>query len=214
MGRPLRKPFWRWEPLPYLVLVLLLLFTGSVRADAAPAVFWPALAVTVAAAIAFVVLLIGQARRGRPNPDSSGDLYTLDGLAVVDVPASADRPVPVVEVNRHQAAIDASQAWAGADRAQTAVLVPGASRWLGLRLRVSVQLVSEHAGVPRIHHAGFLPEQAAEKWQQELAALRRAGVYLRVPAIVVGSGRPFTVQLDLGGLGQSVRTASAQVRHS
>jgi len=207
MPRPRRKPFWRWEPLPYLIVLVLLLITGSLRPETMPVAFWISATVTVAVILVFAALLVIQSRRPAPNPDASGDLSTLQGLALVDSAPSIDPRVPVADTGRHQAAIDASQARAAAAGGPvTAVLVPDASRWLALRLRVSVQLVADS----RIQHGGFLPERAGERWQQELASLRERGVYLRVPAAVLGTARPFTVELDLGGLADAIQSAAAQ----
>jgi len=207
MSRPRRKSFWRWEPLPYLIIVVLLLITGTLRPDAMPVAFWIVAVVTVAVIVAFAVQLIVEARRPAPNPDSSGDLSTLDGLTLLDAAPTSDRPVAVVDDHRHQSALDATQARAAATGdAIMAVLVPGASRWLAFRLRVSVQLtVGAH-----IHHAGFLPDAETERWQDELALLREHGVYVRVPAAVMGATRPFAATVDLGGLSAVIHSAEAQ----
>lgn len=207
MSRPHRKTFWRWEPLPYLIVLILVLFTASVRPSAAPVLFWIAAPITVVVVVAFIAMLIVQARRPKSNPNASGDLSTLDGLTLVPA-APPDGPrVPVDDVRRHQAAIEAAEAFsAGGSEPVTAVLVPGATRWLGLRLRVGVQLV---AGA-RIFHGGFLPQQAADRWQDDLARLRERGVYLRVPVTLRGGKRTYTVDLDLGGLSEAVATAEAQ----
>ena len=38
------------------------------------------------------------------------------------------------------------------------------------------------------------------RWRDALDALRQRGRYVRVPAHIVGTSRPFTVELDLSGL--------------
>lgn len=208
MPEPRRKSFWRWEPLPYLAVLILLVFAGAVRPNAAPVLFWIVAPVTVVVVVAFVVMLIVQVRRPKPNPDASGDLATLDGLTVIAAAPTDGPRVPVDDVRRHQSAIEAAEAFAtSAGRPVEAVLVPGATRWLALRLRVSVQLV----GGTHISHGGFLPERAADRWQGELTRLRDGGIYLRVPVVVRGAPRSFTVEVDLGGLADAVNEADTRL---
>lgn len=195
MPAPRSKPLTDWEPLPYLVLLVLLLLTGVVRPDAPPALFW-ALMVLIVAALGWLVA--GLVRSGRrENPDGWGDLSTLDGLDVVDA-AGRERDVrsvvPVDDVNRHQPAIELARLHGGAE--QHAVLVPLASRWLSLRYRIGVQLV----GGDRPRHAGFLGRSAEDRWIDVLDGLRREGRYVRVPALITGASRPYGVDLDLSGL--------------
>ena len=45
MPAPRSKPLLAWEPLPFLVLVGLLLLTGVIRPEGPPSVFWPYLVV-------------------------------------------------------------------------------------------------------------------------------------------------------------------------
>lgn len=202
-----RKSFWRWEPLPYLIVLILLVITSSVPPSSAPVLFCISAVVTAAVTVTFVAMWIAQARRPNPNPNTSGDLSTLDGLTILDAAPSDGPKVPVEGVRHHQSAIEATQAFAaGAGQAVTAVLVPGAARLLTLRLRVSVQLISAE----RIHHAGYLPERADDRWQDDLARLRESGIFVRVPAAVRGGARSFTVELDLGELAAAVGTAVAQ----
>jgi hypothetical protein len=205
MPRTRRKPLWRWEPFPYAVVLLLVIVTGTVRPDATPIAFWVLLAVTVAAIAAFAILLIRERGRGRANPDGSGRLVTLEGLTIVDAAARHARPTPVAETARHQTVIELARLRAGDE--PEAVLVPGATRLFGRRLLVGVQLV---AGAGRLLHAGFLPGGAEDRWYEELAELQTRDVYLRVPAAVRGTARPFSVELDLGGLDDAIRSAREQ----
>ena len=195
MPAPRSKPLLVWEPLPFLVLVGLLLLTGWIRPDGPPAAFW-LLVVLVLAALAWLVVSLVRASR-RANPDQWGDLSTLDGLDVLDA-LHQDREVrtvvPVEDANRHQAAIELARLYGGTE--QHAVLVPRANRWLSRRYRIGVQLV----GGDRPRHAGFLGTAAADRWVELLDGLRERGMFVRVPAIIVGDSRPHKVDLDLSGL--------------
>lgn len=195
MPAPRSKPLTRWEPFPFLVLLVLLLLTGVVRPDAPPAVFWTFLALMIAALAWLVASLVRSVRRR--NPDRWGDLSTLDGLDVVDAPRRERQVrsvVPVDDAHRHQPAIELAQLHGGTE--QQAVLVPRASRWLSPRYRIGVQLV----GGDRPRHAGFLGRIAEDRWLDLLDGLAVRGRYVRVPAIVTGESRPFGVELDLSGL--------------
>ncbi|WP_136708803.1 hypothetical protein [Agromyces sp. H66] len=195
MPAPRSKPLLSWEPLPYLVLLVLLVLTGVVRPDAPPVLFWGLIALIVAALAWLIAALVRSTRR--ENPDRWGDLSTLDGLDVVDA-ARRERDVrtvvPVDDAQRHQSAIELARLAGGAE--QHAVLVPRASRWLSRRYRVGVQLV----GGDRPRHAGFLGPASADRWTELLDDLREHGRYVRVPALVTGAARPFGVELDLSGL--------------
>lgn len=195
MPAPRSKPLLAWEPLPFLVLIGLLLLTGVIRPEGSPAVFWPFLVLILAACV-WLVVSLGRAVR-RTNPDRWGDLSTLDGLEVVDAPRrerEVRSVVPVDEVNRHQPAIELARLYGGTE--QHAVLVPRASRWLKRRYRIGVQLV----GGDRPRHAGFLGRVADERWVDLLDGLRQRGTFVRVPAIIVGASRPYGIDLDLSGL--------------
>lgn len=195
MPAPRSKPLLAWEPLPFLVLIGLLLLTGVIRPEGSPAVFWPFLVLILAACVWLVVSLVRAVRR--TNPDRWGDLSTLDGLEVVDAPRrerEVRSVVPVDEVNRHQPAIELARLYGGTE--QHAVLVPRASRWLKRRYRIGVQLV----GGDRPRHAGFLGRVADERWVDLLDGLRQRGTFVRVPAIIVGASRPYGIDLDLSGL--------------
>ncbi|RNB44180.1 hypothetical protein EDM22_17700 [Agromyces tardus] len=188
-------PLGRWEPLPYLVLVLLLVATSFIRPNSAPWAYWPLVALIVAALAWLVVLTLGE-RRQR-NPDPLGDLTSLDGLELLDaepVPGEVRAVVPVADVERHQSSIDLARIHGGPE--QHAVLVPRARRWLSRRYRVGVQLL----GDPKPRHAGFLKPDADDRWRDRLDAARERGVFVRVPARITGASRPHGVELDLTGL--------------
>lgn len=184
----------RWEPLPYLVLVALLVLTGAIRPESG--IGYAVLLAAIVLAGAWLVLGFVRERRMR-NPDPMGDLTTLDGLDLVDAPSAGGdvrTVVPVADAQRHQAAIELARLHGGAE--QHAVLVPRARRWLSPRYRIGVQLVGDR----RPRHAGFVPEAADARWRDRLDALREEGRFVRVPARIEGSARPFRVDLDLSGL--------------
>lgn len=184
----------RWEPLPYLVLLVLLVLTGLIRPESGAA--FVVLVAAIAAAGAWLVSLFLRERRMR-NPDPMGDLASLDGLDLVDAPSAGGAfrtVVPVGDAHRHQAAIELARLHGGVD--QHAVLVPRARRWLSPRYRIGVQLVGE--GRPR--HAGFVADAADATWRDRIDALREDGRYVRVPARIEGASRPYRVDLDFSGL--------------
>lgn len=184
----------RWEPLPYLVLVALLVLTGAVRPESG--IGYVLLLAAIALAAAWLVAGFLRERRMR-NPDPMGDLTSLDGLEIVDAPSAGGElrtVVPVADAHRHQAAIEIARVHGGID--QHAVLVPRARRWLSPRYRIGVQLV----GSDRPRHAGFVADAADARWRDHLDALRMDGRYVRVPARIDGAARPFRVDLDLSGL--------------
>ena len=196
MPAPRSKPLLSWEPLPFLVLVVLLLLTGVVRPESPPALLW-ALILGIVAALVWLVLSLVRASRQR-NPDQWGDLSTLEGLTLVDasrVAREVRSVVPVDDVRRHQPAIELARIHGGTE--QSAVLVPRASRWLKRRYRIGVQLV----GGDRPRHAGFLSRAAEDRWIELLDGRLERGEYVRVPAIITGASRPYGVELDLSGLG-------------
>ncbi|HEY6801131.1 MAG TPA: hypothetical protein VI121_10840 [Agromyces sp.] len=195
MPAPRSKPLLQWEPLPFLVLLVLLLLTGPIRPDGLPVLFW----LLVAAIVGTIVWLLFTLIRGsrRTNPDQWGDLSALEGLELLEAP-SRDRDVrvvvPVEDAQRHQPAIELARLYGGAE--QHAVLVPRSNRWLTRRYRIGVQLV----GGDRPRHAGFLGAAAEERWVDLLDHLRERGEYVRVPATITRSSRPHGVELDLSGL--------------
>lgn len=194
----------RWEPLPYLVLLVLLVLTGLIRPESGAA--FVVLVAAIVAAGAWLVSLFLRERRMR-NPDAMGDLSSLDGLDLVNAPSAGGAlrtVVPVGDAHRHQAAIDLARLHGGAD--QHAVLVPRARRWLSPRYRIGVQLVGD--GRPR--HAGFVADAADATWRDRLDALREDGRYVRVPVRIEGAARPYRVDLDFSGLPAVVGEANAQ----
>jgi len=194
VSAPRRKPLLAWEPLPFLVVVVLLIATSAIRPESPAWLFWP-FTIALVAAVAWVV--VGLVPRRRTNPDQWGDLATLDDLVLVDAP-HVDREVRAIasvdDVRRHQAAIELARLHGGAD--QPAVLVPRANRWLSRRYRIGVQLV----GGDRPRHAGFLSDAVDAHWRDRLDALAQTRRYARVPARITGASRPFGVELDLSGL--------------
>jgi hypothetical protein len=201
MPAPRSKPLFAWEPFPFIVVSVLLLVTSIVRPEAPPWVLWPFVGVLV---VAVAWLAVSLMRGGRTaNPDQWGDLRTVEGLEIVDAP-HVERGVravaPVADARRHQPSIELAMLHGGAE--QPAVLVPRASRWLSRRYRIGVQLV----GGDHPRHAGFLEEAADARWRDALDALRQRGSYVQVPALIVGTARPFKVELDLSGLEAAVGT--------
>lgn len=198
MPAPRSKPLVRWEPLPFLVLLVLLLLTGPIRPDGLPILFWT-LVVLILATIGWLgASLVGASRR--TNPDQWGDLSTLEGLDIIDAMRREQEVrtvVPVDDVQRHQPAIELARLFGGTE--QHAVLVPRASRWMSRRYRIGVQLVGG-GGSDRPRHAGFLGRAAEERWIDLLDGLREQGRFVRVPAIITGASRPHKVELDLSGL--------------
>jgi hypothetical protein len=195
MPAPRSKPFLAWEPLPFLVLFVLVVIVSLARPDTAPWAFWPVLVVVIVAAVWLVNSMVRSGRAA--NPDRWGELSSLEGVDLVDAPA-VDRAVrsvvPVVDTARHQPAIELARLFGGTE--QPAVLVPRSSRWMSRRYRIGVALV----GGDRPRHAGFLGGAADDRWRDLLDAEREHGRYLRVPALIVGDTKPYSVELDLSGL--------------
>ncbi|MEO8908335.1 MAG: hypothetical protein ABI310_09705 [Microbacteriaceae bacterium] len=194
--RSRRKPIWQWEPAAYILLFLLLFVTSALQVTGPTVAFWIFLGLAGAVALIVVFGLFGSGRRGRRNPDAYGNLTTLTGLILVPTPESENARTVVADTARHQNAIDAAAAFGG--DTLSAVLVPRATRWLGRRYRVAVQLVAGDG--QRIFHAGFLPLELGEDWDALLLPLRADGRYLRVRAFILGTRRPFAVELDLGSV--------------
>lgn len=193
MPRPRRKPFWRWAPLPWLVLFLLMAATSPLYDLHAVGAYAAGIVVTIAyAVVLFIALAIGARRRG-PNFTAEGQLKRLEGLELVES-AGGGSPSTVADVHRHQYAISAAAArGAGGLRA---LLVPDAGTWWSLRSDVAVYLIAGD----RFHHVGRLSDHAQVAWQSVLDELRAAGRYAVVPAEVAGVERSFTVDVRLDGL--------------
>jgi hypothetical protein len=207
MDRTLRKPLWRWEPGPYLLLVLLVLVTGSLRPDRFPVAYWILFAITVAVAAVLVAVFVLRLVRGPRNPDAAGMLVTLDGLDLVHLEPSDAPPTPVIGTQRHQEALYTVHARVGSS--PVAVLVPDATRWLGRRIRIAVHLIA--AG--RVHHVGFLSDISTGRYNAGLHALAQQRRFVTAGATIVGEERPFTLQLDLGaltGVADAAQASTAQ----
>ncbi|TFV98716.1 hypothetical protein [Orlajensenia leifsoniae] len=197
MSEPRNKSLLHWEPFAYILLVVLVVLAGSLDPQGAPVAFWIAAVFAAAATVFFLIAFVSYGRRSRLNPDPSGNLRSLSDITIVPaqhVAAETNPTVTVVDVGRHQSAIDIVRSRGGAK--VRAVLVPRASRWLSRRYRIGVQLVA--AG--EIRHAGFLPDAVDERWRDRLGALRDDDSYVEVPAVIIGSQQPFSVDLDVSGL--------------
>ena len=193
MPRPRRKPFLRWAPLPWVVLVLLMLATGSMHDMRADAAYVVGIVVTALFAIVLVIGTVVAARRRGPNFTAEGRLARLEGLDLVHAPV-AGHPITVADVSRHQIAIGA--ALARSTQPPAALLVPDAGNWWNLRSDIAVYLLADDG----FHHVGRLGDQAQVAWQSALDELRAAGRYAVVPAEVTGRERSFAVDVRLDGL--------------
>jgi hypothetical protein len=193
MPRPRHKPFWRWTPLPWLVLIALMLATGTMHDLDAEGPYAAMIVVSVLFAIGFAIGLIVAARRRGPNFTAEGRLARLEGLDLVAVPA-AGHPITVFDVSRHQISIEA--ALAHGSRTPQALLVPDAGNWWNLRADIAVYLLAENG----FHLVGRLGDRAQVSWQARLDELRADGRYAVVPAEVTGAQRPYAVDVRLEGL--------------
>jgi hypothetical protein len=193
MPRPRRKPFWRWSPLPWVVLFLLMAATSPLYDLHALGLYLVGIVVTVLYAAALLIGLAVAARRRGPNFTAERRLKRLDGLELVES-AAAGSPSTVAEVHRHQFAISAAVA-RGAEGLR-ALLVPDAGNWWSLRSDIAVYLLAGS----RFYHAGRLSDHAQVGWQSVLDELRAAGRYAVVPAEVKGAERSFTIDVRLEGL--------------
>jgi hypothetical protein len=186
------KPLVSWSPFWYLTFFAALLVTSALQQSATP-VFLTAVVITALFALALVVGLVVTGRRPPGQRDADGLLRSLDGVRTVESLGTGSQTV-VADTTRHQGSIAAALALG--DNATTAIIVPRATRWLGRRYRVAVQL----AAGTRLFHAGFLNDEAQANWDRRLTAAAADGCFLSVPAIVVGSSRPLAVSVDLGGI--------------
>jgi hypothetical protein len=193
MPRPRRKPFWRWTPLPWLVLLALMLATGTLGDLGLRAPYAAGIAVTVLLAAALAIGLVVAARRRSPNFTAEGRLARLEGLGLVHAPATG-LPNRLVDVERHK--ISTGAALARTSGPPEALLVPDAGSWWNLRLDVAVYLLAGDG----FHHVGRLSDRAQVAWQGTLDALRAAGRYAVVPASVTGNERGYVIEVSLDGL--------------
>jgi hypothetical protein len=204
MTRTLRKPLWRWEPGPYLLLILLLIATASIPPRRLPVLYTVLFVLTAIVAVVLLVLLVRQGLRGRRNPDPAGILTSLDGLELVPLGAT-DAPItPVADTARHQAALESVRVRAGAS--PVAVLVPDATRWLGLRIRIAVHLVAGD----RVYHVGFLPDRATERYNEGLRALAARRAYVSARSTITGAAARYGLDVDLGALPALLDTAGSE----
>ncbi|GAA4164434.1 hypothetical protein GCM10022286_26160 [Gryllotalpicola daejeonensis] len=201
MPRPRRKPFLRWAPLPWLVLVLLMLVTGSLHDIGADALYVVGIVVTVLFVVALIIGITVAARRRGPNFTAEGHLARLEGLELIEAPA-AGHPITVADVRRHQISIGA--ALARSTREPRAILVPDVGNWWNRRSDIGVYLLSDHD----FHHVGRIGDQAQVAWQRELDELRAQGRFAVVPAVVTGVAPKFAVDVRLEGL-RAVEAAGA-----
>ena len=208
MPRTLRKPLWRWEPAPYVLVVVLVVVTSALQPRDVPVLYWTFFALTLASVVLLVAAIIASARR-RARAPWTGILRSLDGMRLIEVDPSGGLPTPVVDTHRHQSAIGAAASWGSATL--LAVLIPDATRWLGLRIRVAVHLVADG----HVYHVGFLPDQATVRFNDRLRMLAAADRFALVPVALAGVPRSatpalgdkpakVTVALDLGGLAEAV----------
>lgn len=193
MPRPRRKPFLRWAPLPWVVLLALMLVTGSLHDVHAEGWYLAGIVVTVLFVGALAVGMAAAARRHGPNFTAEGRLAKLEGLELLEVPA-AGHPITVADVRRHQ--IEIGAALARTVQEPRALLVPGVGNWWNLRSDIAVYLLADDG----FHHVGRLGDQAQLAWQAELDALRAESRYAVVPAVVTGVARSFAVDVRLEGL--------------
>lgn len=193
MPRPRRKPFWRWAPLPWLVLFLLMAATSPLYDLQLVGAYVVGIVVTVLYGAVLIIALALAARRRGPNFTAEGQLKRLEGLELVES-AGAGSPTTVADVHRHQYSISA--AVARGTEGLRALLVPDAGSWLGLRSDVAVYLLAGG----RFYHVGRLSDHAQVGWQGVLDELRASGRYAVVPAEVTGAERAFTVDVRLDGV--------------
>lgn len=187
----LRMPLLKW--LPFLAMIV---FALSGVAYLALAVRIPVLSQVVAisclVAALFVVVtrfnpFTKQARRG----DTEGGLVLADVVAYESM-AGPFRRIQVVETARRQFGIDAAAAFAG--ESLQAALTPRATRMLGREYRVAVDLIANG----RVYRAGFLPASIDRDLDAFLEPFARNGHYFKVPVTVLGTEKPYLVNVELG----------------
>ncbi|RFA14418.1 hypothetical protein B7R22_09265 [Subtercola boreus] len=167
-----RLPLWRWDPfLAALVLTLSLVAALFQRLDL-PVVSPLALTVLLLAAVAAAVLLVLPVFVRSLRRDGEGSFVLTDQLRLVPLPAT--QTFPVVDGHRHKASVEATVARAGTE--VTAVLVPGATAWLGRDIRVSVDALAGG----KVYRVGYLPKEIDQKIDAALRPLAARGVYRTV----------------------------------
>jgi hypothetical protein len=182
--------------------------TGSINPSNSPIAYWVALSITAAVLLVALGRLVVRLSRGRPPIDDDGNIQRLSELTIVTVEGSDGPRTPVGETYRHQSAIEAARSLGGAQL--VALLVPDATRWFGLRLRVGVQLVADE----RVYHAGFLEQPSDQRWNEILRPLRAERRLVSVPVAIAERAGSLTITLDLSGVDDAIRSASHQQPHS
>ncbi|RFA11860.1 hypothetical protein B7R21_10925 [Subtercola boreus] len=167
-----RLPLWRWDPfLAALVLVLSLVAALFQRLDL-PVVSPLALTVLLLAAVAAAVLLVLPLFVRSLRRDGEGSLVLTDQLRLVPLPGT--QTFPVIDGHRHRASVEATVARAGTE--VIAVLVPGATAWLGRDIRVAVDAVASG----KVYRVGYLPKEIDQQIDSALRPLAARGVYRTV----------------------------------
>jgi hypothetical protein len=187
----LKMPLMKW--LPFLGLMV---FGLSAVAYVSTALRIPVLSqivfvgcLLVAAAIVVTTFnpFSKKARRG----DSEGSLNLADIVAYESMDGPYRR-IQVVETARRQFGIDA--AWAFGGESLEAVLTPRATRMMGREYRVAVDLIANG----RVYRAGFLPPRLDVELDAFLQPFAVRGHFFRVPVRVLGTERPYLVNVELG----------------
>ncbi|MFB2584063.1 hypothetical protein [Herbiconiux liukaitaii] len=190
---PRRKPLWRWEAFLFGLVLLLAIVAGSiVRAGwglIGALVVGALLVVAVAAAALLIVPLVRPGGR-----DSENTLRSVEGVELVPLTSgeAEQRTVRVLQSERRQSAIEAARAKSAGE--PRGVLTPDASVWLGRRLQVAVDLVSDGGTVYRV---GFVPPELEADLERRLRPLAERGAAALVPVRIVGESRPFRVEILL-----------------
>lgn len=193
MPQPRRtKPLWRWEAFLF-VLVLVLAMAASLVARVEWGIAGAALAVVllvvavVAAALLVVPLFLPKGR------DSENTRKSLAGVQLE--PIDPVRTVRVLESERRQTGIEAARAKSAAQ--PVGVLTPDASRWLGRRLHIAVDLLADDG---RLYRAGFLPPELDPLLVPRLHELGARGAAASVEVRIVEEKRPLRVEVKLDAL--------------
>lgn len=195
-----RKPLWRWEPSPYLLLFVFVLISGALQASDQPVLFGTALGISVIIALIIVLSLVMAGLKGKRNPDEFGNLLSLDGLTVRESESTTERMTRIEDTGRHRHSIAAATAYS--DENFTAVLVPDATRWLARRYRVGVQLVAGS----RVFHVGFLAPALGDELNALLTPLSEENIFVQVPAEVGEERGAYTVSLNISGVQATIET--------
>ncbi|MDF2442096.1 MAG: hypothetical protein JWR01_299 [Subtercola sp.] len=171
-----KLPLWRWDPfLAALVLTLSIVAALFQRLDL-PVVSPIALTVLLFAAVAAAVLLVLPVFVRSLRRDGEGSLVLTDRLTLVPLPGT--ETFPVVDGHRHRASVEATVARVGTE--VTAVLVPGATAWLGRDIRVAVDALA--GGKP--YRVGYLPKEIDQQIDAALRPLAARGVYRTVALMI------------------------------